>query len=47
MQTKSKRRYSQQAQELVRFKVADYLGKNLGTQKQCAEVFGLSEMGCQ
>ena len=44
MGTKSKRRYSQQAQELVRFKVADYLGKKLGTQKQCAEVFGLSEM---
>ena len=44
MRSKVKTRYSQQAQELVRFKVADYLRKKLGTQKQCAEIFGISEM---
>jgi len=44
MQARKKKRHSQQAQELIRFKVADYLRKKLGTQKQCAEIFGISEM---
>ena len=44
MGAKTKKRHSQQAQELVRFKVSDYLRKKLGTQGECAEIFGLSEM---
>lgn len=44
MKTKIRKRHSQQAQELIRFRVAEYLKKKQGTQKQCADIFGLTEM---
>jgi transposase len=40
---KIKRRGNVQAQEAIRLKVVDCLRKKLGTQKQCALIFGLSE----
>jgi transposase len=44
MKTKEvKKRGSKEAQEAIRFKVIDYLRKKLGSQKQCAEIFGLQE----
>ncbi|VAW12080.1 hypothetical protein MNBD_BACTEROID03-2867, partial [hydrothermal vent metagenome] len=44
MEGKNKKRYGKQAQELIRFRVADYLRKKQGTQKECAAIFGLSQM---
>lgn len=44
MKGKNKKRYSQDAQELIRFRVVDYLRKKQGTQKQCACIFGISQM---
>ncbi len=43
MKTKVKKRKNQDAQEETRFRVADYLRKKLGTQKQAAEIFGITE----
>ena len=43
MNTKVKRRKNQHAQEEIRFRVADYLKKKLGTQKQASQVFGITE----
>ena len=43
MKSKNKKRHSQEAQELIRFKVSDYLRTKKGTQKQCAEIFGLTQ----
>ena len=43
MKTKVKRRKNQDAQEETRLRVADYLRKKLGTQKQAAEIFGVTE----
>lgn len=40
---KAKQRGSKDAQEAIRSKVVAYLRKRLGTQKQCAEVFGITE----
>lgn len=40
---KVKKRGSKDAQEAIRIKVVEYLRKKLGTQKQCAEVFGITE----
>lgn len=37
-----KKRGSQEVQEATRLKVCNYLKKNLGTQKQASEIFGLS-----
>lgn len=42
MKRRTKKRHSQEAQELIRFRVADYLKAKKGTQKQCAEIFGLT-----
>ncbi len=44
MDGKNKKRYGKQAQELIRFRVADYLWKKQGTQKECAAIFGISQM---
>ena len=44
MKSKIKKRHSQEAQELIRLRVSDYLRKKQGSQKNCAEIFGLSEM---
>lgn len=44
MDGKNKKRYGKQAQELIRFRVADYLRKKQGTQKECAAIFGISQM---
>lgn len=38
-----KKRKNQDAQEEIRFRVADYLRKKLGTQRQAAEIFGITE----
>ena len=43
MKTKVKKRKNQDAQEETRFRVADYLRKKLGTQKEAAEIFGITE----
>ena len=43
MKTKVKKRKNQDAQEETRLRVADYLRKKLGTQKQAAEIFGITE----
>lgn len=43
METKVKKRKNQDAQEETRLRVADYLRKNLGTQRQAAEIFGITE----
>lgn len=40
---KVKKRGNKDAQEAIRFKVVDYLKKRLGTQKQAAEIFGITE----
>ena len=40
---KVKKRGNKDAQEVIRFKVVDYLKKKLGTQKQAAEIFGITE----
>jgi transposase len=40
---KVKKRGNKDAQEAIRFKIIDYLRKKIGTQKQCAEIFGLEE----
>ena len=45
MKTKLQKRKNKDAQEEIRFRVADYLRKKLGTQKQAAEIFGLTERG--
>jgi transposase len=45
MKRKTKKRHSQEAQELIRFRVADYLKAKKGTQKQCADIFGLTQVG--
>lgn len=39
---KIKKRGSKDAQEAVRIRAVDYLRKKMGTQKQCAEIFGLT-----
>lgn len=44
MKTKTKKRHSEQAQELIRFRVAEYLRGKKGAQKECAAIFGLTEM---
>ena len=43
LKTKAKKRKNQDAQEETRFRVAEYLRKKLGTQKQAAEIFGITE----
>ena len=43
MKTKVKKRKNKQAQEETRFRVAEYLRKKLGTQKQAGIVFGITE----
>lgn len=43
METKVKKRKNKDAQEETRLRMADYLRKNLGTQKQAAEIFGITE----
>ena len=43
MKTKVKRRKNKDAQEETRFRVAAYLRKKLGTQKQASEIFGITE----
>ncbi|WP_142784028.1 IS630 family transposase [Changchengzhania lutea] len=43
MKTKVKKRKNQDAQEETRLRVADYLRKKLGTQRQAAEIFGITE----
>lgn len=43
MKTKVKKRKNQDAQEETRLRAADYLRKKLGTQKQAAEIFGITE----
>jgi len=43
MKIKVKKRKNQDAQEEIRFRVADYLRKKLGTQRQAAEIFGITE----
>ncbi|MGB0881193.1 MAG: helix-turn-helix domain-containing protein [Polaribacter sp.] len=43
METKIKKRKNKFAQEETRFRVADYLRKKLGTQKQASVVFGVTE----
>ncbi len=45
MKTKVKKRKNKQAQEETRFRVAEYLPKKLGTQKQASIVFGITEPG--
>jgi len=40
---RNKKRHSQEAQELIRFRVADYLKAKKGTQKECSEIFGLTQ----
>jgi transposase len=40
---KTKKRKNKQAQEETRLRVADYLRKKLGTQKQAAGIFGVTE----
>ncbi len=45
MKTKVKKRKNKQAQEETRFRVAEYLRKKLGTQKQASIVFGITEPG--
>lgn len=45
MKTKVKKRKNKDAQEETRFRVAEYLRKNMGTQKQAAEIFGITERG--
>ena len=45
MKTKVKKRKNKQAQEETRFRVAEYLPKKLGTQKQASIVFGITERG--
>lgn len=42
-QKQVKKRGKKEAQEAIRIRVVDYLKKRLGTQKQCAEIFGLTE----
>ncbi len=43
MKTQGKKRKNKQAQEEIRFRVADFLRKKLGTQKQAGEIFGITE----
>lgn len=43
MKNKVKKRKNQDAQEETRFRVAEYLRKKLGTQKQASEIFGVTE----
>lgn len=43
MENKVKKRKNQDAQEETRFRVAEYLRKKLGTQKQASEIFGITE----
>lgn len=43
MKTKVNKRKNKDAQEETRFRVADYLRKKLGTQKQAAQIFGITE----
>ena len=43
MKTKTKKRKNKDAQEETRFRVAEYLRKKLGTQKQASEIFGITE----
>jgi len=43
MKTKVKKRKNKDAQEETRFRVAEYLRKKLGTQKQASEIFGITE----
>ena len=43
MKVQVKKRKNAQAQEETRFRVADYLRKELGTQKQASVVFGVTE----
>jgi len=43
MKIKVKKRKNKQAQEETRFRVADYLRRKSGTQKQAAEIFGITE----
>ena len=45
MKSKTKKRHSQEAQELIRFRIADYLKSKKDTQKQCAEIFDLTQTG--
>ena len=40
---KGKKRGSKDVQEAIRKKAVEYLRKKMGTQKQCADVFGLTE----
>ena len=40
---KTTKRGSKDTQEAIRIKAVEYLRKKLGTQKQCAEVFGITE----
>ncbi|MBW7893394.1 MAG: IS630 family transposase [Chitinophagaceae bacterium] len=42
-QKQEKKRGSKETQEAIRIRVVDYLKKKLGTQRQCAEIFGLTE----
>lgn len=42
-QKQVKKRGRKEAQEAIRIRVVDYLRKRLGTQKQCAEIFDLTE----
>ena len=42
-QKEVKTRRNQQVQEVIREQVVEYLKKELGTQKQAAEIFGLAE----
>ncbi|WP_369409899.1 helix-turn-helix domain-containing protein, partial [Wocania arenilitoris] len=43
MKTRIEKRKNKFAQEETRFRVAQYLLKKLGTQKQASEVFGITE----
>ena len=43
MKTQLKKRKNKDAQEETRFRVAEYLRKKLGTQKQASEIFGITE----
>ena len=43
MKTKAKKRKNKSAQEETRFRVAEYLKKKLGTQRQASEIFGITE----
>ena len=45
MARQNKKRKNKQAQEETRYRVVEFLKKELGTQKQAAELFDITERG--